>query len=207
MDISTGIQTSMDIFRLIIDYGPLTLYSASTKSKFPLGTIHRHFKEMEKSGKIKAYENSDDTRNKKPYGPTFFGFVYYSRLDHSIREKLGNYFLLWIERKDFLADLENEGFDIQNILSNPKKSKSLFQKYVQYGIGIEDKLDALKNDPSQFPREVLLFIGESLTARDPKYYDLWTELYVNLPGLRKSVDSYLENMITVQKQLSKKIKC
>lgn len=205
MDISAGSQTSLDIFKLIIDEGPLTLYSANTKSRFPLGTIHRHFKEMERSGKIKSYKNSD-RRKKKPYGPTFFGFVYYSRLDRSIYQKLENYFLLWTESKDFLDDLQNEGFDLQKIKTNPKKTKMLFRKYVEYGMGVEDQLDALKRDPSSIPREILVFIGELLIVQNPKYSSLWRDLYVNLPGLRKNINSYLQNMIAVQKELSKKIR-
>ena len=57
MDISTGNRTSLEIFRLIVEAGPQTLYSVSTQSQFPLGTVHRHFKEMEESEKIAFYDS------------------------------------------------------------------------------------------------------------------------------------------------------
>ena len=159
MDISASTQTSLDIFRLIIDHGPLTLYSASTHSIFPLGTIHRHFKEMEKTEKIIPYKG-DTARKKKPYGPTVFGFVYYSRMDSKIKSKLENYFLLWLDHKDFQDDLKKTGFDVRKILKNPKKSKELFKKYVEYGGLIESQIDYLRHNWDSIPRDLSVFFGE-----------------------------------------------
>ena len=146
MDISQSTRTSLDIFRLIVDQGPLTLYSASSQSSFPLGTIHRHFKEMERSGKIITYQDEDNGRRKKPYGPSIFGFVYFSRIDKTIRSKLENYFLIWSDYKDFQNDLKLNGFDVPEILKNPRKFKELFKKYVEYETKIEDQIDYLKNN-------------------------------------------------------------
>lgn len=205
MDISGSKQTAMDIFRLILDEGPLTLYSASTKSRFPLGTIHRHFKEMEKSKKIKVYETDQSSRKKKPYGPTVFGIISFYDFDKQIRAKLENYFLLWTEHKEFLSDLKENGFDVDKIIANPKKSKELFRKYVEYGAAVEYHLALLQKDPSLLPREASVFVGEMLlVTMDPSYMKLWEELYTNLPGLRKEIDSYLGDMIQVQKRLKKK---
>ena len=205
MDISTGTHTRMDIFRLILDEGPLTLYTASTKSHFPLGTIHRHFKEMEKSKKIKVYDIDQKSRRKKPYGPTVFGIVSVYDFDKKIRSKLENYFLLWIEHKEFLSDLKENGFDADKIISNPKKSKELFRKYVEYGAAVERQLALLQKDPSLLPREVSVFVGEILlVTMNPSYMKQWEELYINLPGLRKAIDSYLGSMIQVQNRLKKK---
>ena len=206
MDISSGTQTAMDIFRLILDEGPLTLYSASKKSSFPLGTIHRHFKEMEKTQKIKVYGNSQNSRKKKPYGPTVFGIASFYDFDKHIRSRLENYFLLWIEHEDFLSDLKESGFDVEKVISNPKTSKELFRKFVIYGAAIEHVLSLLKKDPSILPKQLSVFIGEMLlVSLEPSYLKLWEELYTKLPGLRKEIDDNIKNMIQVQKQLKKKI--
>lgn len=57
VDMSTVSSTSMDIFRAVIEHGPLTLYSANAKTRMSIGTIHRHFKQLEKSGKIRVYDS------------------------------------------------------------------------------------------------------------------------------------------------------
>lgn len=205
MDISNSVRTSLDIFRLVIDHGPLTLYSASTQSKFPLGTIHRHFSDMERSGRILVYESSGG-RKKKPYGPTVFGLVYYSRIDKRIRDRLENYFLLWIDHKGFLDDLEKNGFDVDVLLQNPHKSKSLFLKYIEYCSLIEEQLDNIKNDWNSIPRDFAVFIGEvMLLTNKPSHFKTWQELYLKMPGLRKHADSHLSHMRKLQTRLHKKI--
>jgi ribosome maturation protein Sdo1 len=64
MDMSTAEKTSLDIFKSIMDWGPLSLYSANAKTRMPIGTIHRHIKLLEKTGKIKAYEFKTTGRKK-----------------------------------------------------------------------------------------------------------------------------------------------
>lgn len=207
MDMSSGTQTAVDIFRLILDEGPLTLYSASTKSAFPLGTIHRHLKEMEKSKKIKVYGTAKNSRKKKPYGPTVFGFISFYDFDKDIQKNLENYFLLWIEHEDFLTDLKENGFDVGEIKSNLKKSKELFRKFVIYNVAVEYVLSSLKKDPSIMPRQLSLFIGEMLLhSLEPSFIKLGEELYTKLPGLREEVDSNIKEIVQIQKQLKKKIK-
>ena len=207
MDISNSLQTNLDIFRLIIDHGPLTLYSANVQSSFPLGTIHRHFKEMERTEKIISYSDTSNGRKKKPYGPTVFGLVYYSRIDKQIKSKLGNYFLLWIDHKNFQDDLTKNGFDIDAVLNNPKKSKDLFCKYVEYCSLIEGQLDMLKNDWNSIPRDFAVFIGEvMLLTNQPNHFRTWQELYLKMPGLRAHADAHLRNMQKLQGKLHKQIR-
>ena len=206
MDISSGKQTAVDIFRLILDEGPLTLYSASIKSAFPLGTIHRHFKEMEKSKKIKIYGISKNSRKKKPYGPTVFGFISFYDFDKDIQKNLENYFMLWIEHENFLTDLKENGFDVDEIKSTPKKLKELFRKFVTYNVAIQYVLSSLKNDPSILPPQLSLFIGELLLhSLEPSFIKSWEELYIKLPGLREEVDSHIKEIVQIQKRLKKKM--
>ena len=78
MDMSTTNQTSMDIFREILDGGkPVTLYSANAKTRIPIGTIHRHFKQLEKTEKIRIYESVQTGRKKIKYGPTIYGMIHF----------------------------------------------------------------------------------------------------------------------------------
>lgn len=207
MDISSGTQTAMDIFRLILDEGPLTLYSASTKSRFPLGTIHRHFKELEKARKIKVYGTDKNSRKKKPYGPTSFGIISFHDFDKHIQKNLENYFLLWITHEDFLSDLKENGFDVDEVKSNPQKSKELFKKFVTYNAAVEYVLSLLKENPSILPRQLSIFIGEMLLASlEPSYVKLWEELYTKLPGLRKEIDDHIKELVKIQKRLQKRTK-
>ena len=207
MDISNSTQSSLDIFRLMIDQGPLTLYSASIQSSFPLGTIHRHFKEMERSEKIILYDDHSNGRKKKPYGPTVFGLIYYSRMDKKIKSKIENYFLLWLEHKDFQVDLEKNGFDVNDILKNPKKAKELFNKYIEYCSLIENQLDYLKHNWNSVPRDLAVFIGEiMLLTVEPAHFKTWQELYLKMPGLRRYADSHLDNMHQLQARLHKQLK-
>ena len=201
MDISTKDQTAVDIFKYILDAGPVTLYATSTNTRFPLGTIHRHFKELEKASKIKIYYQNPKGRRKKMYGPTFYGIVYFARLDSKMLEKIENYFLLWIENKEFLDILKNEGFDIIKLQKNPKDCKQLFRKYVEYGIIVENQIDILKNDSKSISHDMLIFIGEILLTSNPKFTNHWRYLYKNLPGLQKAIDTNIQNLIAMQKQL------
>src|SRR3989338_3705699 len=203
-DMSTSQKTSMDIFRGIMDYGPLTLYSANSKTKMPIGTIHRHFKQLEKTGKIRAYESKKKGRKKIEYGPTIYGIISFYRQDKEFAKKIQNYFLIWIENKEFQNELEKEGFDIT--FDNLKKSKQIFQKYMDYFSAVEEQIEMIKRGEDIVSRDTLIVISSGLLSTNPQYQKLWTELYSSLPGMRKSLDDYMENMIKSYKEFKKNLK-
>jgi len=203
-DISTSQKTSMDIFRAIMDHGPLTLYSANSKTKMPIGTIHRHFKQMEKTGKIRVYESKKKGRKKIEYGPTIYGIISFYRQDKEFAKKIQNYFLIWIENKEFQNELEKEGFDIT--FDNLKKSKQVFQKYMDYFSAVEEQIEMIKRGEDIVSRDTLIMISSGLLSTNPQYQKLWTELYSSLPGMRKSLDDYMENMIKSYKGFKKNLK-
>jgi len=89
MDISAHDKTALELFKIVINKGPLTLYSANSRSNMPIGTIHRHFKEMIETEKIMIYEISQAGRKKISYGPTLYGFIYFYRLDDEIKIRRG----------------------------------------------------------------------------------------------------------------------
>jgi hypothetical protein len=203
-DISSLSRTSADIFRGIMDWGPLTLYSATAKTKIPIGTIHRHFRILEKAGKIRPYLQSKKGRKKIEYGPTIYGILDLYRKDKKFAEKIENYFLIWIENNEFQKELEKEGFDTS--ISNLKKSKQIFQKYMNYFAAVEEQIEAIKKGEDAISRETLIMLSSGILSANPQYQKLWMELYSNLPGMRKSLDEHMENITRAYREFKKNIK-
>ena len=202
-DISTAAHTSMDIFRAIMDHGPLTLYSANNKTRIPIGTTHRHFKRLSKSGKIRVYKSKDKGRKKIEYGPTMYGIVSFYKQDKEFAEKIENYYLIWIENKEFQKDLEGEGFDVSIV--NLKKSKHVFRKYMNYFSAVEEQIEKMKSGEDSVSRDMQIFFGSMMLSSNPQYQKLWTELYNKLPGMQKSLEEYMETMIKSYKEFKKNL--
>jgi len=200
MDMSTSKKNSLDIFRGILDFGPLSLYSANLKTRIPIGTIHRHIKILEKAGKIRVYESNTKGRKKIQYGPTIYGMVSMYRQDKKFSSSILNYFLLWCDNKEFQKELEKEGFDVTK---NIVKSKLVFKKYLDYFSAVENQIEKIKNEENIVSREVLILISSGLLSSDPYYQKIWQELYQNLPGMRKELDEYMTNMIKSYKDFKK----
>jgi len=169
----------------------------------PIGTIHRHIKQLEKNGKIKVYESKTKGRKKFQYGPTIYGLISYYRQDKKISSSIENYYLLWIEHRGFQKELEKEGFDTT---VNLKESNTIFLKYMDYFSAVEDKMEKIKKGDSMISRDILILISSGLLSSDPHYQKLWQELYQNLPGMRKELDEYMENMIKSYKEFKKRFK-
>lgn len=203
-DISTTAHTSMEIFRAIMDHGPLTLYSANSKTRIPIGTIHRHFKQLSKSGKIRVYDSKDKGRKKIEYGPTMYGIVSFYKQDKEFAEKIENYYLIWIENKEFQKDLEWEGFDVSS--ENLKKSKHVFRKYMNYFSAVEEQIEKIKSGEDSVSRDMQIFFSSMMLSTNPKYQKLWTELYGELPGMQKSLEEYMDTMIKSYKEFKKNLK-
>jgi len=200
MDMSTSKKNSLDIFRGILDFGPLSLYSANLKTRIPIGTIHRHIKILEKAGKIRVYESNTKGRKKIQYGPTIYGMVSMYRQDKKFSSSILNYFLLWCDNKEFQKELEKEGFDVTK---NIVKSKLVFKKHLDYFSAVENQIEKIKNEENIVSREVLILISSGLLSSDPYYQKIWQELYQNLPGMRKELDEYMTNMIKSYKDFKK----
>ena len=200
-DMSTSSGTSLDIFRAIMDHGPLTLYSANQKTRIPIGTIHRHFKMLKESGKIRVYESKQKGRKKIEYGPTIYGMLSAYKDDAEFAKKIENYFLIWIEYKEFLNELDAEGFDTTS--ENVKKSKQLFKKYMDYFSAIEEQIEKIKTGKDQISRDVLIILSSQILSSDASYQKMWAELYSGLPGMQKSLDGYMKNMISSYTEFKK----
>lgn len=193
VDMSSTSSTSVDIFRAIMDHGPLTLYSANQKTRIPIGTIHRHFKLLRDSGKIRVYKSKNKGRKKIEYGPTIYGILNAYKDDKEIAEKIENYFLIWMEHNEFQKELQVEGFDISP--DKLKGSKTIFRKYMNYFSAVESQIEKIKSGQDQVSRDVLIILSSHILSSEPRYEKMWRELYSDLPGMQKSLDQYMENMI------------
>jgi len=201
---STKTQTSVDIFRAIMDHGPLTLYSANNKTRIPIGTIHRHFKQLSKANKIRVYESKRKGRKKIEYGPTIYGMIRFYRQDKEFAEKIENYFLMWIEHKEFQKELAVEGFDTTfEIL---KKSKHVFRKYMNYFSAIEQQIEKIRKGEDAISHDILIILSSEMLSSDPHYQKLLIELYNELPGMQKSLDEHMETMMKSYKEFKEKLK-
>jgi hypothetical protein len=203
MDISAHDKTALELFKIIINKGPVTLYSANASSNLPIGTIHRHFKEMVETEKITIYEASASGRKKISYGPTVYGFIYFYRMDNEIKKNLDSYFDSWIRKEKFVKDLEKSGFDKTKILEDKKISKKTFVKFVYFYAGVEDQLYYLVKNLNDIHRDVRWFIGGFLLVRKKEFMKVHEELVVEMPGLRRDISKFLEVMIESYGNLKK----
>ena len=194
-------KASLDILKGIMDWGPLSLYSANAKTKLSIGTIYRHIKQLENAGKIRIYHSNTKGRKKIEYGPTLYGMVSLFRQDKKFANLVENYFLLWIENYEFQNELEKEGFEISENLS---KSKQVFREYMEYFSAIEELIESIRKGENTVSREILILISSGLLSSNPHYKKLWEDLYQNLPGMRKSLDEYMKNMIKNYRDFKKK---
>ena len=203
MDISAHDKTALELFKIVINKGPLTLYTANSRSNMPIGTIHRHFKEMIETEKIMVYEISQVGRKKISYGPTVYGFIYFYRLDDEIKKNLDSYFDTWIKKEKFVEDLKKAGFDEKKITSDAKESKKIFSKFIYFYAGIEDQLEYLVKNLKDVPRDIRWFMGGFLLVHKREYMKAYNDLVRTMPGLRKDISNFLESMIESYGNLKK----
>ena len=74
---------------------------------------------------------------------------------------------------------------------------------MSYFSAVEDQIEKIKTGDNIISREILILISSGLLSSDPYYSKLWQELYQNLPGVRKSLDEYMTNMIKSYKEFKK----
>ena len=109
--------------------------------------------------------------------------------------------MLLCENKEFQKELEKEGFDIT---VNLARSKQVFLKYMDYFSAVEEQMEKIKKGDNIISHDILILISSGLLSSDPHYQKLWQDLYQNLPGMRKSLDEYMTNMIKSYKEFKKR---
>ena len=127
-----------------------------------------------------------------------YGIVSFYSQYRKFAEKIENYYLIWIENKEFQRDLEGEGFDTSP--ANLKKSRQVFRKYMDYFSAVEAQIEKIRNGEDSISREMQIFFSSMILSSDPHYRKLWMELYRELPGMQKSLEAYMESMTRSYKE-------
>jgi hypothetical protein len=130
--------------------------------------------------------------------------ISFYRQDKEFAEKIENYFLIWIEHKEFQKELAVEGFDTS--LENLKKSKHVFRNYMDYFGAVEQQIEKIRKGEDAISRDILIILSSEMLSSNPYYQKLLMELYNELPGMQKSLDEHMENMIKSYKEFKKKLK-
>lgn len=203
MDISAHNKTALEIFKTILEKGPITLYKTNSESNLPIGTIHRHFKEMLSLEIIKPYDVSSEGRRKIEYGPTLYGLIYFYRLDNAIKKNIGKYYEKWVEKNQFVSDLKEAGFDEKTLRTKSSESKKIFEKFVHFYSGVEEELDFFTRNINEISREVRWFLGAFLLVRKKEYMQEYEEIVRSLPGYRSDVSGFLEEIVRSYSKLKK----
>lgn len=190
-DISSYDKRAAAIFKIMLENGePVTSYELMKKG-YKIATIHRHLSDMTKLGEIKTYKDTNvNGKKRKPYGPTIHGISNFYNIDSGLKQRLEEHFDRWINKDDFVKELIEAGFDENKINTEPKKTKQVFRKLIQFYAEIWKQIDEFSNDPYSVPLDTLAFIGGMLVVRKKEYATLWEELYSFLPGFRKPIREY-----------------
>ena len=99
-----------------------------------------------------------------------------------------------------------EGFDTS--IENLKKSKHVFRKYMDYFSAVEQQIEKTKSGDggNSLSHEMQIFFSSMALSSDLYYRKLWMDLYNELPGMQKSLDEHMENMIASYREFKKSFK-
>lgn len=187
------------IFKFLLEE-PSTLYRIYTRSnkKIRTGTISKILKKLKERGYIRTYKplkpKEEKTLKRDLWGPSISGIIEICILEDSILKKLKNIFSYWLEYPEFRKEIKIHGFDVKLLEKNPSKVKNLFQDYVEFCVARRREIYNFLENPMAYGIGTLDFLGEILlVSRDPEYQKLTTELYTEMPGVKKTVDLVFKN--------------
>ena len=66
---------------------------------------------------------------------------------------------------------------------------------MDYFSAIEEQIEKIKTGKDQISRDVLIILSSQILSSDTSYQKMWADLYSGLPGMQKSLDRYMKNMI------------
>ena len=125
-DISTFDIASFEIFKDIIQNGPITAYSIKTEKNMAYATVHQHIKDMERRKLVKIYDEQDHKsgQKKKFYGPTMEGIIGFCVARPKFKSRIEFIYEKWKGYEKFIDELQGLGFDIKQIETDPKAKRS-----------------------------------------------------------------------------------
>jgi len=77
---------------------------------------------------------------------------------------------------------------------------------MDYFSAVEEQIEKIRKGEDAISHDILIMLSSEMLSSNPHYHKLWTELYAELPGIQKSIDEYMENMIKSYKEFKKNFK-
>jgi len=183
MDISDIDRFDFDLFKKMIDSGPITVYSLSNISNRAHPTVHRHFKELEADEYIRVYRTEDHRtgQKKKFYGPTIQGIFWFCTLFKEYHKRLDFIIDKWKGEEPFLKELVINGFDLKLLETDPVYFKNIFKKFAKFYA--DSWYEVVNYVPTQ---DTWMAVGSFLIGlKHPKKYSkIMKELFQAVPGFK-----------------------
>ena len=77
---------------------------------------------------------------------------------------------------------------------------------MDYFGAVEQQIEKIRKGEDAISRDILIILSSEMLSSNPHYQKLLMELYNELPGMQKSLDEHMENMIKSYKEFKKKLK-
>ena len=188
MDISASDITMAELFKTLASNGPSTVYSIANEKHIPQPTVHRIFKNLEKSQIIQVYkEDKVHGRRRIFYGPTVNGILgMYCLFDNIQKENLDLelIFDVWLKEEKFFEQLA-QMFDANKLQNAPASSKKIFKKFVKSQAKALKEFEKYLEENGDIPFDYKIQMGATLLrGKNPEKFDRDSrELVAEMPGL------------------------
>lgn len=194
-DISDFDIRSFEIFKDIIQNGPITAYSIKTEKKMAYATVHQHIKDMEKRNLIKIYDeqNHRSGQKKKLYGPTIDGIAGFCVVRPRFKNRLEFIFDKWKRFPKFIEELETLGFEI-NTIKNQEKAKEEFVRYMGFVINITNLAEKIQDIPFEEKTEMIITY---YAIKKPEEFFNFIETFSHMPKMRNQMVEALKGQKVV----------
>ena len=188
MDISASDITMAELFKTLASNGPSTVYSIANDKHIPQPTVHRIFKNLEKSQIIQVYkEDKVHGRRRIFYGPTVNGILgMYCLFDNIQKENLDLelIFDVWLKEEKFFKELALF-FSPKKLENAPASSKKIFKKFVKSQAKALKEFEKYIEEYGDIPFDYKIQMGATLLrGKNPDKFDRDSrELIAEMPGL------------------------
>jgi DNA-binding MarR family transcriptional regulator len=188
MDISASDITTAKLFKTLVSNGPSTVYSIANQEDIPQPTVHRIFKNLEKSGMIQVYEEDKaHGRRRIFYGPTVNGVLgMYLLFDNIPKENLDLelIFDVWLKEEKFFNELVPL-FSANKLQNAPVSSKKIFKKFLKSQAKALREFEKYIDENGDIPFDYKVQMGATLLrGKNSEKFDRDSrELIAEMPGL------------------------
>jgi hypothetical protein len=75
-----------------------------------------------------------------------------------------------------------------------------------YFSAVEEQIEKTRRGEDSVSHDMQVFFSSMMLSSYPHYQKLWIELYRELPGMRKNLDEYMENIMKSYDEFKKNFK-